>query len=504
MTGPWLRPGFGAALACVLAAAVAAGCGGTTKTGVSGESGASLVRAGALAYVALDSDLGSSQWKQVDKLLRKFPAREKLLSQVRQTLSKENLDYDRDIEPAVGPEVDIAVSSGASPSEISVAWLTKPDSIDKAKALIRKLDATSGPSEKSVSRVVDGWVAVADSEDELDRTLKGSADKSLADDATFKSAMEELPADALAKAYVNGRQLADLVGSFLGGGAQTTAAGGSVAPFGLDKLEWLAASLEAKDDGIRFEGGIKGAGGGRLVDSGAPYASKLISGVPAGALAFLTFRGSSIGDQLGELRKNPEFGQALQEAEEKLGMRLDDVIALLAHEVAFYVRRGPGIPEFSLALETPDTQRALTTLDRLAARIARLVHTRVYDERQNGVDVKSVGVPPVTVRWAGFDGRVLVTTAPTGIGDYRASGDKLSDDPAYKDALDAAGAPDETGGLIYVNLHDGAQLIENYLGISGEGLPADVRANLEPLQSFVAYSTSSGDLTKLAAFLQIK
>jgi hypothetical protein len=125
------------------------------------------------------------------------------------------------------------------------------------------------------------------------------------------------------------------------------------------------------------------------------------------------------------------------------------------------------------------------------------------EEDQGGVAVKSLSLGGVTVHWAGFGGRVLVTTAPTGIGDYRAAGDKLSDDPAFKHALAAAGAPDKAGGLVYVNLHDGVQLIENYLGISGGGLPADVSANLKPLQSFVAYSTESGDLTKFAAFLEI-
>jgi hypothetical protein len=491
-------------LACIaaLVGLLATACGGTTKTGVSGESGASQVRAGALAYAAIDSDLSSDQWQQVDDLLHKFPARDELLAKLRHELADHELDYDRDVEPALGPELDFAAVSGASPSDTAYAWLTKPDSVDKAKALVKKLDAES--ADTSVTRIVDGWMVVSDSEEMIDRVLKGSADKSLADDAVFKDAVSQLPTDALAKAYVNGRQLADLIGRVLGGGAQTTAAGDSTAPFGLDKLEWIGASMQAQDDGIRFDGRIKGPNGGRLVDSGAPYASKLISGVPAGALAFLSFRGGTVSDQLAELRKNPQFGQAFQEAEKQLGMRLDRVIALFAHEVAFYVRRGPGIPEFSLVLEAPDTAEALTTVDRLANRVAELLHTRVYEEKQDGIDVKSIGVRAVTVRWAGFDGRVLITTAPTGIADYRAGGDKLTDDPAYRDALDAAGAPDETGGLVYVNLHDSAQLIQNYVGASGGGVPAKIRENLEPLRSFVAYSTASEDLTNLAAFLQIK
>jgi Protein of unknown function (DUF3352) len=338
----------------------------------------------------------------------------------------------------------------------------------------------------------------------IDRVLKGSADKSLADDATFKDAVAELPTDALAKAYVNGRQLAEVIGSFLGGGAKTTAAGDGLTPFGLDKLDWISAAVEAKSDGIRLTGGIKGENGNRLAGGADPYVSKLVSGVPADAIAFLTFRGESTRDQLESLRKNPMFGQAFEQAEKMLGMRIDSVLALLAHEVAFYVRRGPGLPEFSLALEEPDTQQALATIDRLASRVATLAQTRVYSAQENGLTVKSMGLGRVTVRWAGFDGRILLTTAPTGISDYRADGDKLDGDAAYKDALGAAGAPDKTGGLVYVNLHDSVQLIKLYLGISGNGIPKDVEENLKPLQSLVAYSTTDGDLTKFAAFLEIK
>src|SRR6266550_1765491 len=70
------------AAAC-LVAAFAVACGGTTssRSGGIGESGAALVGSGALAYVAIDSDLGSGQWQQVDELLKKFPVRDRFLSE---------------------------------------------------------------------------------------------------------------------------------------------------------------------------------------------------------------------------------------------------------------------------------------------------------------------------------------------------------------------------------------------------------------------------------------
>src|SRR5207237_6033384 len=103
---------------------------------------------------------------------------------------------------------------------------------------------------------------------------------------------------------------------------------------------------------------------------------------------------------------------------------------------------------------------------------------------------------------ARFDGRGLLTVPPTGNADYRASGDKLGDNTAFKDALAGAGAPDKTNRLAYVNVADAVRLIENYAGLAGGKLPADVEPNLKPLRSFVAYGSSSGDLSTFAAFLE--
>ena len=79
-------------LTAILAAAFAlvlTGCGGGGGTsGLSSDSGANLVTAKALAFVSVDSDLGSSQWKLVDTLSRKFPARDKALAQLKNALAK--------------------------------------------------------------------------------------------------------------------------------------------------------------------------------------------------------------------------------------------------------------------------------------------------------------------------------------------------------------------------------------------------------------------------------
>ena len=94
------------AATCVVTAIVAAACGGTARnqSGGIGTSGASLVNAGALAYVAVDSDLGSSQWQKVDSLLKKFPVRDRFISELKNGLADQHIDYEHDVKPALGPE----------------------------------------------------------------------------------------------------------------------------------------------------------------------------------------------------------------------------------------------------------------------------------------------------------------------------------------------------------------------------------------------------------------
>src|SRR5581483_9048866 len=308
-------------------ALVVAGCGGTTKkSGVSSESGASLVSSDAVAYVSVDSDLGSSQWQQVNSLLKKFPDHDKWLADLRSELKKQGLDYDSDVKPALGPEVDFAVSGVSSGQNPSFVALTKPDSMAKARALVKKLESQDS-GVPSVMRQVDGWLAVADKERDLDAVLKGSSGTSFADDPTFRDAVGALSTDALAKAYVNGKGLSAITGSLLPLGAQMTANGGSkTAP--LANLDWAGAAIVAKDDGVRLEADVKGSGGKNVLGSGSAFASKLISGVPGDAVAFLNFRGTDLSGQLGRLRQNPALGPALRQAEAKLGVNIDDVLAL--------------------------------------------------------------------------------------------------------------------------------------------------------------------------------
>ena len=126
-------------------------------------------RAGSLAFVSIDSDTSSSQWKQLDELAQKFPDRDELLAQLKQQLSAQGVDYDTDVKPALGPELDVAVVSAGDESSAKPVALTKPDDPAKFKALVAKLNAKDSSGERAVYREVDGWYALSDSQASISR-----------------------------------------------------------------------------------------------------------------------------------------------------------------------------------------------------------------------------------------------------------------------------------------------------------------------------------------------
>src|SRR4051812_45581162 len=186
-------------------AVLVAGCGGAGEKGkVSSTAGATMVTAHALAYATVQSDLGSSQWKQVDELSQKFPGRDKAITQLKRSLSDQNVDYNSDVKPALGSEVDFAVVNGTSPSDVSFAALTKPDDPAKFKALVAKMNRDSSTSGGVYREIGDGWYALSQTQQMITRVVETDESNSLAHDPTFNAGLAKLPSEALAKAWVSG------------------------------------------------------------------------------------------------------------------------------------------------------------------------------------------------------------------------------------------------------------------------------------------------------------
>jgi hypothetical protein len=473
---------------------LAAGCGGLSGT-ASSPDGARLVGSNVLAFVSIDTDLGSDQWQQVDDLSKKFPGRDTAVEQIKQAFAKHHVDWNDDVKPALGPEFDIVVAAGATPNDASVVGLTKPDDAGKFKALVKKLNEQDSSGQPAVYREVDGWYALSDSQQKISSVLSGSGN-SLSDNATFEDALGKLPDDALAKAYLDGPQLSKLIES---AGRGSGLAGSSA----IGKLDFVSAALSAEDDGLRLHGAVAGPGSKDL--STGNYESELMKGVPADALALLSFRGGKGIDQLErQLDTNPELSSSVPQIERTLGVKIGDILDLLRGETAFYLRPGAPVPEFSLVLTPSDPTAGLATLDTLAARLAAYAHAKVTSTREDGRKVKVIDLQRFAVRYVGLGDKILITSGLNGIGSYTGSGSKLPDAADFKEAKAASALPSSNTGFVFIDLKNSIALIESFAGLSGESLPTEVTANLRPLRSFTAWGATAGKAFTFDAFVEIK
>ena len=478
----------GVALLASLTLALGA-CGGSDVGAPATSAG--LLKPGALVYWQTVSDPDSDQWDQAEELLRRFPDGNRWIAELEQELEREGVTWEGDVKPALGSVVDVAVYLEPGAHSPSFVALTNPDDKDKLLELVHKANAKS--DEDAVTRVVGDWVAVSTSEPAIDAALKTEGGRSLADDATFKSAMDDLPDDALSSVYVDPTRALEL--------AEGTTERKALDMLGLDRLEFAGAWAKAKDKGAEVAAALRGEGADRLLGTGDPYTSKLLDKVPDDAFAFITFQGGGVQGQLDRIRGNPLFEMGLRDFERESGIDVDEVAALLDGEIAFYARPAPSpVPELTLLLDSPNAADARASVERILRLAARHLGGEVTED--GGVTTARFGGFSLSV--GALDGVVVVSTAEDAIAGLRAAGDKLPDSEPYKSALDAAEAPDQYTGLAYVDITQAWPLIRSYLGFSGDELPPAVSRNLEPLKSLVAYGTKDGSLSRALAFLEIE
>jgi hypothetical protein len=483
-------------------ATLAAGCGGSTSTGAASiPAGASVAPASAPVFVTIDTDSGSAQWKQADTLLSKFPAKPKLIDWINRELAKKGVNYEQDVKPALGDELDVAVL-GLEQGSRDVVGMLQPKDKAKFQALLDKIGQSDASSPKPVTAEYKGWTLVSDKQAALD-TFRAEADKgSLADDATFKEAQADESGDSLASAYVNGaalQQLLERLGSQLGSSAGCNGAQAA----GDTKLRYISGSLSAESSGVRLHGSI--------VSDNAPAAGgstkALLSEIPSGALLVLAFHGTdqftqvveqlqqSCGDQV-----QKSFGQV----EALLGVKLKDLAALFKNETALYVRAGSPIPEVTLISHQDDPQAALATVDTLAQRLGALVGGAPRETTLDGSPAKELVVGPVSIFYAALGNEVVVTDSRTGFHDLKSGGSKLKDDPAFTDAQKASGLGDDAPAFLYVDLKDAIPLVESLVQLAGTSIPPEVDANLQPLKSLVIYGSGTSGHTDFTAFLELQ
>jgi hypothetical protein len=469
------------------------GCGADERARTA--DGAEIAPADVPVFVSIDSDLSSDQWQQVDELLNRFPARSMLISELRSTMKESaGLDYEDEVKPALGDEVNLVWLDFANGGS-NVVGLTKPKDEDAFRRMVEKGNGT-GPDDL-ICEELDGWFVCADARAKIERFRGWSGGEKLADDERYNDALAELPDPALVHVYVRGQSIVDAL--------KDLDLHGSPLPLGAgQRPEYLSAALAAEDSGLRL------VGVGRAAEAAAgqaePFESKLLDVVPADAVAFLAFKG---GDQyqrqLDELEKNEAYRMGLREFERMLGIPLSSLLELFENEVGLYVRPGTPIPEVTLLVEAPNEQEALARVNKAVKNLTKSIPTQPCHAptEEAGVKVQCVDLGQFELRTSAFDGKVVVTIGQGAIAKVLDEGDKLADDEDFEDARGAAGMPAESVGFMWLDLEDGIPMIMGLSTASGGSIPSEIRENLEPLGSFLAWADSDGRSGSFTAFLQI-
>lgn len=474
-------------------AAALAGCGGGETSGAgAGADGASVTPANATAFVSIDTDLSSNQWKTVDSLLDKFPGKERLLTQLRESFERDaKVRWTNDVKPALGRELDVVVlnlDAGAK-----VVALTQPKDDGKFDTLVRKLNASEEPDERMATGEFEGWKLIADESADIDTFKRAASGAKLADDGEFQDALDALDDEALVKAYVDTPQLVRKLREMV---PTLDATAGSMARR-LSDLRAATAELVARDDGLEVTG--------RIVNAGKPlaknYKAAFVDDVPAGALVFLSFHGQAATANLGS-GANPAL-PAAPELAPLLGA-LRRLTPLFANENAFYILPGFPIPEVTLLTQPKNLRRAQAAVTALVASLRPLLgQTRIRTTALDGVPAREVDFGRFSVYYGVLRNRFFVSTSQRIVRELGDTGQKLADDATFKEAMDAAGMPDATFGFLYVNLKDSIPLVESLAQLSGARLPPDVDANLRHLRTFLAYASGEPHEARFTAFLGV-
>ena len=478
-------------LFAVLAIAVS-GC-GTGRRAASTPEGADFAPASTAVYVTGVTDPASSQWAKADELLGHVPGREKLLAEARKGLLDDGLTWERDVKPALGAELDLALLDFKN-AEHNYVFFTKP----KDQAKFDKLLETG--DDPQVHREIDGWTVFADNRQALDNFEQArEAGDTLADGPAFQDAMSHQPGDAVLRGYVSGQRLYQLIQQEAAQSPDARDLERFSQSFG--KLESVAFSAGAQDDGVAVQAAYKSKG----QPTTGTFTPQLDQVLPADALAYVAF--GNLEDAFDNTLLSgdanlPGIKTKVTELEQALGFSIkSDLLPLFSKEGAVAVYRGGAeTPNVLVVLQVPDDADARKIVDRFAA-LASLGGQQVRPVMIHGVEGKQILLNGLSITVVVADGKLVLSNDETLVNQALGNGEKLAMDPVYEEALDTSGAPREMSSLVYLNLKSGIPYV---FRLTTDSVSREIRANTAPLHSTVLYSKQDGDRTTISGFLTIK
>ena len=459
-------------VALLATAALTVGCGGAAPQI---PESASLAPSDAVVFARITTDDDSAQWQKAERVLERIPGvRATLLSAIEQQLSDEGLDWETDVAPALGDEVVVVATAKLRP-----IVLLQPQSEEKLAALLEKSDEVPARGE------VDGWVALAEKDTDL-ADYRAALDRgTIEGDDAFAAGLEALPDESLGLVWVDMAVLTDELSPVFQQATQEEIDLG---------IDWLSASLSAEDDGMLVAMGARTPGG-----NDTHYEPTLFRSVPTDAVAAVSFGGTQ--GALDRLQGQVDVDGLSQMIEDATGVSLDGIVDALSGEGVLYVRPGENLPEVTLALAPPDPDETWDMVDRLARKLASEMQATVTTSIENGLEVSTLVVEDVTVRYARLDAdTIVVTTGEDALALLAGTGPKLVDSEGYLRAAEDVGLEDRTKGFVYVDVDGMLPLIEN---LAGESIPPDVRDGVAAVDSLIFQTSGDGDSTRVSGFVRV-
>jgi hypothetical protein len=463
-----MRVRVAATLAGVLLLAAGCGSGGGGGGGSSSADAARIVPADALAYVAIGTDLGSSQLASAKAIIAKFPITAQLLQRIHSSASKQGVDV-TSVLSSLGSDVELAVLQVNG--KTNAVGFAKPKDESTFDAQLAK--------SKAIHETIDGWTVFSDKQPFIDAVKNRTG--SLMDDPAFKAAQKTLPEDAIATFYASS---AGLQTALQGASTQVGPAAESLGSF--TSGAWTAGALTSQDDAFKLEVHSKTTG------TKAPASAALSSEIPGGSIVALQIAGggsipANVRSQLGAMSQ-------------QLGVDLASLLGVLNGPAIAYVRPGLPIPEVTLAARPAQPAEAKKAVGQLIARFAN--GAKPVPTPVDGGTLDKVDLGPVSLYYGVNGGQLVVTDSATALSELKGSAGHLTGDAVFKEAKDGAGLPDSGQGFLFVDLKDALPAVSGIAQLANQSLPPQVEQNLRPLRSLLVFGSKDGDLQSFVAYLK--
>ena len=246
-------------LLVIALALVVAGCGGGDDGGAKGSLDDSLgyMPKNAPVVVTFDTDIDGEQYKNLDRMLSKFPFGAQVKAQLKQSVTEGGADYEKDVKPLLGNELVVglpdarSIVDDADEDKYVVAWSADGD---KLKQLIekegdqRKVGQIDGAdvyesADGSASMVKGDTALAATTRADLEAAVKRHDGDDKLTEQDFNAPFEGLPQDAMMRVYGD-------LGALIAADPETAKA---------RQIKWVAGlrkfgvTATAQNDGVSFD-----------------------------------------------------------------------------------------------------------------------------------------------------------------------------------------------------------------------------------------------------------